>query len=91
MIDKVPEIKAFLKTHFEPGSLDDFTLIKTTGALLELLFDVFPRGCIDPFDLYDILTSLGYQPQKNSKTEKLGEDKTVTIIQFAWVLKEITS
>jgi hypothetical protein len=79
MIDKTIEITSFLKKHYTPGTIEDtntefqFYL----SQVLNLLFKVFPKGCIDDYDLHQILTSLGYFPQRKSANE------------FVWCLKEI--
>ena len=78
MIDKTQEIKAFLKKHYSPGtvenSIDELKL--PTSALREYLFQVFPRDCIDDYDLAEILKQLGYEPHK------------IGSLQFVWCLIE---
>ena len=78
MIDKTIEIKAFLKAHYTPGTIEDTEeeLQLSTTGVLNLLFQIFPSGCIDDYDLHVILTRLGYIPQKKS------------IKEFVWCLKE---
>lgn len=69
MIDKTQQITAFLKKHYSPGTIEDDGLQETSRGLLSILFDVFPMDCIDTDDLYNILTALGYEPQKVKKDE----------------------
>lgn len=88
MINKTAEIKEFLHANFQPGTLDDFTIIRSSSGILTMLFDVFPRDCIDTYDLYEILISLHYAPQKISKKIENEEGKTNTSISFYWILKE---
>jgi hypothetical protein len=76
MIDKTPQITAFLKKHYQPGTIKEHDLKVTSLELLSILFDVFPLNCIDPDDIYDILTNLGYEPQKEN------------IKEYYWCLKE---
>ena len=78
MIDKISDIKRFLKEHFSPGDLQNTkeALQLTSSEVLSLLFQVFPHDCIDDYDLHSILTQLDYTPQKKSSKE------------FVWCLKE---
>ena len=71
MIDKTVEIKAFLKKHYSPGDLGNSKkeLLLNSDEVLCLLFQVFPNGCIDDYDLFDILKSLNYEPQKKNSTK----------------------
>lgn len=69
MIDKTPQITAFLQKHFKPGTIEKYTLKLVNTEVLSLLFDVFPYNCIDTDDLYNILTTLGYEPQKEKADE----------------------
>lgn len=78
MIDKTPEITAFLKKYYTPGTIND-TDEKSqlrNYEVLDLLFQVFPSGCIDQYELHQILTTLGYEPQKRG------------LHDFVWCLKE---
>lgn len=63
MIDKTPQITAFIKKHYVPGTVENNQLKETSSGFLSILFDVFPMDCIDTDDLYNILTGLGYEPQ----------------------------
>lgn len=76
MIDKTPQITAFLQKHYQPGTIEANALKVTNEELLAILFKVFPLNCIDTDELFDILVSLGYEPQKASHTE------------FYWCLQE---
>lgn len=78
MIDKTQEIKAFIKKHYSPGTPETSPpeLQLTTNALLSLLFQTFPIGCVDDYDLAEILKQLGYEPQKRGVTD------------FVWCLVE---
>jgi len=76
MIDKTNQITDFIKKHFKPGTIEKHSLKVVNSELLSILFDVFPQNCIDTDDLYDILTKLGYEPQK----EKINK--------FYWCLLE---
>lgn len=76
MIDKTLEITAFLKKHYVPGTITSSPeeLQLSTAQLLTVLFNTFPIGCIDDYDLHEILVRLGYTPQKVNNT------------QFVWCL-----
>ncbi|MFV9552078.1 hypothetical protein [Algibacter sp. PT7-4] len=78
MIDKTLEIKSFIKKHYSPSNLKQAKkeLQLSTSDVLNLLFQIFPTGCIDDYDLHEILTSLGYEPQKQG------------VANFVWCLKE---
>lgn len=78
MIDRTQEIKRFLEKHYKPCESEnkETSLQKTTGELLYFLFSVFPTNCIDTYDLFEILTQLGHEPQKIGPTE------------FVWILVE---
>lgn len=78
MIDKTSEIKAFLSEHYLPGELKSTKkdLQLSSRDVLTLLFQVYPIGCIDDYELHEILTQLGYSPQKKGTSE------------FVWCLKE---
>ena len=78
MIDKTIEITAFLKQHYSPSTLNDKKpeLQLSTQDVLSLLFQVFPVGCIDDYDLHQLLTTLGYEPQKRG------------VKAFVWCFKE---
>ena len=71
MINKTLEITAFLKKHYSPGNIETVKedLQLTSEEVLMLLFQVFPSGCIDVYDLHEILTNLGYDPQKKNSTK----------------------
>lgn len=78
MIDRTQEIKRFLKRHYSPyieGGVGSVVYV-TTGKLLSHLFTIFPIGCIDTYELFEILTQLGHEPQK------------IGPIDFAWFLVE---
>lgn len=79
MIDKTLEITAFLKKHYLPTTIQDSKdeLQLSTSGVLNLLFQIFPSGCIDDYDLHQLLTTLGYEPQKRGVTD------------FVWCLKEV--
>lgn len=70
MIDKTEDIKQFLKENFKPSLVTDTEeeLQLSSSEVLQMLFSVFPTDCIDTFDLHNILTSLGYTPQKKGST-----------------------
>ena len=89
MIEKTQEIKNFLSKHFCPGTEDNYTFYKNNHGVLNMLFDVFPEGCIDDYELHEIMMSLGYTPVKISKTEKVEKKKDKVIIGFYWCLKSI--
>lgn len=71
MIVKTQEISDFLKEHYSPGTIDttDKKLQLTNNGVLNLLFSVFPEDCIDSYELHEILTNLGYKPQKKTSTD----------------------
>ena len=70
MINKTLEITAFLKKHYSPGKLNKSKKNHqlSTDEVLSLLFGVFPFGCIDDYELHEILSTLGYEPQKKNST-----------------------
>ena len=78
MINKSIEITAFLKQHYSPSTLKEtkLELQLTTKEVLDLLFQIFPIGCIDDYELHQLLTTLGYEPQKKGPAN------------FVWCLKE---
>ena len=78
MIDKTLEITSFLKKHYSPSNLQETKeeLQLSTSGVLNLLFQIFPTGCIDDYDLHQLLTTLGYEPQKRG------------VVDFVWCLKE---
>lgn len=78
MIDKTLEITSFLKKHYSPSNIQDTNdeLQLSTTGVLNLLFTIFPSGCIDDYDLHQLLTTLGYEPQKRG------------VVDFVWCLKE---
>lgn len=79
MIDKTLEITEFLKKHYLPSNIQESKeeLQLSTSGVLNLLFQIFPVGCIDDYDLHQLLTTLGYEPQKRGITD------------FVWCLKEV--
>ena len=79
MIDKTIEIQAFLKQHYVPAKLEDTKkeLQLSTPEVLSFLFKIFPKDCIDDYELHNILTTLNYTPQKRNTTE------------FVWCLGEV--
>ncbi len=79
MIDKTNDIKQFIKKHYEPATIDDAPeeLQLSSYDFLCILFQVFPVDCIDTDDLYNILTSLGYEPQQ------------ITPTSFRWCFKPL--
>ena len=78
MIDKSIEITAFLKQHYSPSTVKEAekNLQLTTSGVLELLFKIFPSGCVDQYDVHQLLTTLGYKPQKRGATD------------FVWCFRE---
>lgn len=79
MIDKTLEIASFLKSHYIPGTIKETKkdLQLSTIEVLDLLFQIFPKDCIDDYEMHQLLTNLGYTPQKRGATE------------FVWCLKEL--
>lgn len=71
MIDKTLEIKSFIKKNYSPGNIIESPkeLQLNTDDILLMLFEVFPNGCIDDYELFNILKELGYVPQKRSTSE----------------------
>lgn len=78
MIDKTQQITDFIKSNFSPATLENTSeeLQLQSHELLTKLFQIFPVGCIDDYDLHEILTQLGYKPQKRNT------------LDFVWCLKE---
>jgi len=79
MIEQTPAITDFLKKHYSPGDLESAPeeLHLSTNEVLQLIFTVFPEGCIDDYDLIAILTTLGYEARKKSA------------VIFVWCFNEI--
>lgn len=71
MLINKEEIKTFIENNYSPGTVETANqkLQLTSSSVLHLLFDIFPEGCIDDYDVYEILTSLNYKPQKKSANE----------------------
>jgi|GEM_PF-5253716 len=78
MIDKTVEITEFIKKHYTPGTIEntDSKLQLSTSGVLLMLFQVFPIGSVDDFEMHQILTTLNFEPQKKDVNE------------FVWCLKE---
>lgn len=90
MIDATPQITQFLKENFKPSNLLDATHKLTTHQLLNLLFNVFPKGSIDDYDLYQILISLQYAPFRNTiEIKDLEADEIITELSLVWCLEEL--
>jgi hypothetical protein len=87
MIDTKPQVTAFIRSNFKSSTLEHATHKLSSSALLSLLFNVFPKDSIDDYDLFDILTTLGYKPLKQSSTSE-AEEETL-YISFVWCLEEI--
>ncbi|WP_435263421.1 hypothetical protein [Tenacibaculum sp. nBUS_03] len=69
MIDTTKPITDFIKNNFQPSTPENANHKLSSEEVLELLFTSFPKDSIDTYDLYNILTSLGYLPQKDSTDE----------------------
>lgn len=69
MIDTTKPITDFIKNNFQPSTPEHASHKLSSEEVLELLFTAFPKESIDTYELYTILTSLGYLPQKDSTTE----------------------
>jgi len=78
MIDQSREITAFLKKHYYPGNIEETKkeLQLSTPEVLTLLFKIFPVGCTDDYEVHQLLSTLGYEPQKRGA------------VDFVWCLKE---
>lgn len=74
------KIKKFLQENFEPATTETADFKFTNGGLLEHLFTVFPKDCINDFELYDILLNIGY----NIQSYKDEENKSMLV----WCLKQ---
>lgn len=82
MINYEPQITEFLRENFTPSTLENATHKLTTLELLALLFDVFPQGSIDDYELYNILNNLNYKP---TTTKEISENK----LTFVWCLLKV--
>ena len=80
MIDFTPQITAFFKENFKPSTLDKATHKLTSQDLLEFLFNVFPKDCIDDYELNTILIGLQYKPFRTMNDDKLSA---------VWCLEEL--
>ena len=86
MIDTKPKVTAFLRENFTTATPESATHKLSSEELLSMLFNVFPEGSIDTYDLYDILSSLNYKPYKiTSQSEKK------ETMEFLWCLKEMSN
>lgn len=84
MLEYKSKIKAFVGANFKPAATkEEAHYSYTTQQLLTLLFDTFPKDCIDEFDLFDILTSLGFSSYLVEKKN----DKKVKKLYTTWALK----
>lgn len=79
MIDTKPQVTQFLRENFTSATLENATHKLSSKDLLEMLFNVFPEGSIDDYDLYQILTTLNYKPLKQSVNKE---------ITFVWCMLE---
>ncbi len=61
MLDYIENITKFLNENFRPSSPESANLKLNTDQLLNLLFRIFPEGCVSDYDLNDILISLSYK------------------------------
>ena len=100
MIDATPQITAFIKANFKPSNLENATMKLTTQQLLNLLFNVFPNGSIDDYDLYQILVNLQYTPFKHIlpvdvvEKPKSTEDNEIEekgVLTIVWCLEDLST
>lgn len=61
MFDYAEQIREFLKLNFTPSNPDVANFKVTSNELLNYLFYTFPNGCINDYDLNEILLSLKYE------------------------------
>lgn len=61
MFDYAEQIRDFLKLNFSPSSPDVANFKVTSNELLNYLFNTFPNGCINDYELNEILLKLGYE------------------------------
>lgn len=57
------QVKDFLKENFTPATAPVYDLALSNQAILDFLFDVFPKDCISDYDLHEILHDLQYKKQ----------------------------
>ncbi len=90
MLDTTPQITQFLKENFKPSNLLEATHKITTHQLLNLLFNVFPKGSVDDYDLYQILISLQYTPFRNTiEIKNLETEEIINELSLVWCLEEL--
>jgi len=61
MYDYPQQIEEFLQENFTPSVPENANVKLTTNKLLLFLFRTFPEGCINDYDLNEILLKLGYK------------------------------
>jgi hypothetical protein len=76
MFDYSEQIRDFIKLNFSPSSPDVSNFKVTSNELLNYLFNTFPNGCINDYELNDILLSLKYERLTYTvETITINEDK----------------
>jgi hypothetical protein len=61
MLDYIETITEFLIENFRPSDPESANIRLNTEQLLNLLFRLFPDGCISDYDLNEILINLKYK------------------------------
>lgn len=98
MLDYEDQVLRYLQENFTVSNPDVANFKRTTAGLLDFLFLTFPVGCINDFQLNDILMSLGHQRYNyiiesvSERTEgKKDSKRTITTISktltSGWCLK----
>lgn len=60
MYDFKKQIAVFIEANFKNSTPEDANFKVTSTELLNFLFNTFPKGCIDDYDLNEIMTKLKY-------------------------------
>ena len=67
------QIAAFIEDNFKNSTPEDANFKVTSAELLKFLFNTFPAGCIDDYELNEIMTKLKYT--RHSYIAKGDDDK----------------
>lgn len=60
MYDYPQQIEAFIAENFTVSNPEEANVKMSNADLLSFLFKVFPEGCINDYELNDIMKKLGY-------------------------------
>lgn len=88
------EISQFIESNFTDSTHEDATVKWTTFQFLQFLFDVFPKDCINDYELDAILKRLGFSKKMyaiEQSIEKKVNGKMIQVVnyipQLGWCLE----